>query len=156
MHHRSIPSAASVTMKLVNKETGKVIEIPKKAHLQEGVLRELSKNESLSTKELNDALSSTCCYTACKSLKEHGLIDSSLEKKYTRWDPVTGQWITHENYDAIVMKSQEARERLTKQFKAEGLTDEEIAEKLSDMTDPRSVPLPYWEWHLSEKWKVLQ
>jgi|GEM_PF-5962067 len=143
-------------MKLKNRETGKVFEVSRRARLRERILLALSNEESLSTEELNDALGSKCCYSACRGLQELGLVESSLEKKYTRWDPVTGQVITKENYDVIVLKSQEARERLTKKMRAEGLTDEEIAEKLSELIDPRSLASPFRDWRLSKNWTVLK
>lgn len=144
------------TMKWKNIETGKVIEISRRAHLLEKVLLELSKEPSLTTPELNGKLASKGCFSTCKSLQELGLVESSLDKKYTLWDPVTKQVITKENYDAIMMQNQEARERLTKQMKAEGLTDEEIAKKLADLIDPRSLEVSYRTWWLSKKWKPLQ
>jgi hypothetical protein len=143
-------------MRLVNQETGQTLELPKKAYLRAKVVMELSNEGSLTTVELKEKVASSGCFEACRKLEAMGILESSLDRKYTLWDPVTGQVITRENHDTIVGKVQKERERLTKSLKEEGKTDEEIAQALSDMIDPRSLEVSYRTWWLSEKWKPVQ
>lgn len=134
-------------MKIV--KDGKSVNIGKNAYVQHKVLEALSKEEILSTPELEE-ITGFQCYGACKSLEEKGFLNSSLKSDYTLWDPISNQVVTEENYDAIVKGIEEARESLRKKLEDENLSEDEIQEKIQELTNFRSLEYKVRQWMLNE------
>jgi hypothetical protein len=142
-------------MKWLNIDDQTEHQISDGAHLQKRVLAELMKEESLETKELNERIDSSGCYSACVRLKKIGIVEGMKLSKPIIWDPVTRQVLTRDNFAVSEERRQQEREKLTKRFKAQGLSDDEISSKVSYLVDPKRINKEYWVWWISKKWRYV-
>ena len=142
-------------MKFINPKNKKIIKIPKRAKVQRLILETLIKHGTLSTPELEE-ITGCNCYGACRSLEEKNLVYSGRRKDYTLWDPITGQVVTKENYDAIMKSKTEAKEKLRKIYGEQGLSDHEIEEKLEEVISPKAMGYTIVDWWLNHQWDLLK
>jgi len=142
-------------MKLRNKTDGKELLLPPKAIVAKAIIQALGNDASKTTHELSKELGKTNCYSSCMGLKKKGILKSMTDVKYSSWDPITKQVITEENYDAIMTRDPKAIEEMRQKLKADGLSEDEIADKLRDEFNPRSIKVSFITWWLSSDWEIV-
>jgi len=142
-------------MKIENKIDGRVVGLSPAAKTREAVLKNLNKSISKTTKELVEETGKNGCYEACRYLEKIGVLESNIERKYTLWDPITKQVVTKENHDLITINDGDYMEKLRDKYKAKGMSDQEIEDRL-EIYHLCNIEVPYRSWWLSKNWIVLE
>jgi hypothetical protein len=141
-------------MRLENKVDGRTVVLSQNAKTREAVIKNLCVAKSKTTKELVQETGKKGCYEACKSLEKIGVFGSDNEIKYTLWDPITKEVVTKENHDVIASRDAEYMEKLRKKYKKEGVSDQEIEERLTRY-HLCNIEVPYKMWWISKDWNIL-